>query len=139
MKLIRFEDSEGTVHIGRQIDGDKARLVKGDLYDSCEITDKEADVRRLLAPVQPVNAFAIGLNYLKHAEEGKLPVPEYPLVFAKVTSCITGPGEPIVLPADAPDQVDYEAELVVVIGRKARKVSEADALQRDVRTTKGPL
>ena len=86
-------------------------------------------VRRLLAPVQPVTAFAIGLNYLKHAQESKLPVPDHPLVFAKVTSCIIGPGDPIVLPADAPDEVDYEAELVVVIGKTARKVSEADALK----------
>lgn len=129
MKLIRFEDDEGNIHIGEQIDRSKARLIQGDLYDSFEVTDKEASVRRLLAPVQPVNAFAIGLNYLKHAQESNLPVPDQPLVFAKVTSCIIGPGDAIVLPADAPDEVDYEAELVVVIGKKARKVSEANALK----------
>lgn len=128
MKLIRFEDSQGAIHIGQQVDGGKARLIQGDLYGSFEVTDKELAVHRLLAPVQPVNAFAIGLNYLKHAQESNLPVPEHPLVFAKVTSCIIGPGDAIVLPADAPDEVDYEAELVVVIGKTARKVSEADAL-----------
>ena len=51
MKLIRFEDGKGAVHIGRQIDGNKAYLVKGDLYGSFEITDEEVEVRRLLAPV----------------------------------------------------------------------------------------
>jgi len=128
MKLIRFEDDKGTVQIGEQIADNKARLIQGDLFGSFEVTDKEVQVRRLLAPIQPVNAFAIGLNYLKHAQEGGFPVPDHPLVFAKVTSCIIGPGDPIVLPADAPDEVDYEAELVVVIGKTARKVSEANAL-----------
>jgi len=128
MKLIRFEDGKGTVHIGQPIDANRARLVTGNLYESFELTDNEVEVRRLLAPVEPVNALAIGLNYLKHARESNLEVPEHPLVFAKVTSCIIGPDEAIVLPADAPNEVDYEAELVVVIGKRARKVSEADAL-----------
>jgi 2-keto-4-pentenoate hydratase/2-oxohepta-3-ene-1,7-dioic acid hydratase in catechol pathway len=56
-------------------------------------------------------------------------LPEHPLVFSKLTSSVIPPGAPIVLPDDAPDEVDYEAELAVVIGRTARRVSEDDALE----------
>jgi 2-keto-4-pentenoate hydratase/2-oxohepta-3-ene-1,7-dioic acid hydratase in catechol pathway len=69
----------------------------------------------------------IGLNYRDHAAESNQPVPEYPTVFAKYSSCVIGPGEPIVIPR-VTSQVDYEGELAVVIGRRARDVAEADAL-----------
>ena len=129
MKIIRFEDPQGRVQLGEQIDDRTARLIEGDLFGDFKVSSRTAMVRRLLAPVQPVNFIAIGLNYHKHAEESGMPIPKEPLVFAKLTTCVIGPGEPIVLPADAPDEVDYEAELAVVIGRTARKVSPADALQ----------
>ena len=129
MKIIRFEDAQGRVQLGEQIDDRTARLIEGDLFGQFKVTAKTAAVRRLLIPVQPVNFIAIGLNYRKHAEEGGMPIPPVPLVFAKLTTCAIGPGEPIVLPADAPDEVDYEAELAVVIGRTARKVAQADALK----------
>ncbi len=129
MKVIRFEDTRGQVHYGEQHDGLKAKLIEGDLFGQFKVTEKTAEVRRLLAPVQPVNLIAIGLNYRKHAEEGGAPIPDVPVVFAKLTTCVIGPGEPIVLPTDAPDEVDYEGELAVVIGKTARKVSQADALQ----------
>ena len=76
-----------------------------------------------------MNVIAIGLNYRRHAAEGGHQVPEFPLVFVKLTTSVIGPGDPILLPTDAPDEVDYEAELAVVIGKTARKVSEADALK----------
>ena len=129
MKIIRFEDAQGRVQLGEQIDDRTASLIEGDLFGQFKVTAKTAAVRRLLAPVQPVNLIAIGLNYRKHAEEGGTAIPQAPLVFAKLTTCVIGPGEPIVLPADAPDEVDYEAELAVVIGRTARKVAQADALK----------
>lgn len=129
MKVVRFEDPSGKVCIGEWIAADQARLISGDLYGSYEVTSQTAKIKRLLAPVVPVNVIAIGLNYRRHAAEGGQEVPEFPLVFVKLTTSVIGPGEPIVLPTDAPDEVDYEAELAVVIGRKARKVSEADALK----------
>jgi len=127
MKLIRFEDTRGQVSMGEPIEGGKARLFRGDLFGKYEMTGQVVEVRRLLAPVQPVNLIAIGLNYRRHAEEGGQRIPDEPLVFAKLTTCVIAPGEPIVLPAAAADEVDYESELAVVIGRKARKVSEAEA------------
>jgi 2-keto-4-pentenoate hydratase/2-oxohepta-3-ene-1,7-dioic acid hydratase in catechol pathway len=69
----------------------------------------------------------IGLNYKDHAAEGGVPLPEKPVVFAKLTGCICGPGDPIVLPPDT-KEVDYEAELAVVMGRRCRGVSASDAL-----------
>jgi 2-keto-4-pentenoate hydratase/2-oxohepta-3-ene-1,7-dioic acid hydratase in catechol pathway len=83
---------------------------------------------RLLAPVpRPGKIICIGLNYRDHAAESGQAVPEYPTVFAKYASCIIGTGAPIIIPR-VTSEVDYEAELAVVIGRRARDVAEADAL-----------
>lgn len=83
---------------------------------------------RLAAPVpRPGKIICIGLNYRDHAAESNQPVPQYPTVFAKYSTCVIGPGQPIVIPR-VTSQVDYEAELAVVIGRRARDVPEADAL-----------
>jgi 2-keto-4-pentenoate hydratase/2-oxohepta-3-ene-1,7-dioic acid hydratase in catechol pathway len=76
---------------------------------------------------RPRNVLCIGLNYKDHAAEGGVPLPEKPVVFAKLTGCITGPGAPILLPPDT-QEVDYEAELAVVIGRRCRSVSASEAL-----------
>lgn len=83
----------------------------------------------LLAPVpRPGKVVAIGRNYADHAtEEGAVP-PASPLVFAKFPSSVVGPGADIRWDPTLTGQVDYEAELAVVIGRRARHVSEADAL-----------
>lgn len=83
---------------------------------------------RLLAPVpRPSKVFCIGLNYIDHAKEsGQEPPPE-PVVFCKFPQAVIGPGEPIVLPKLS-EKVDYEAELVVVIGKGGRHIAEADAL-----------
>lgn len=83
-------------------------------------TDKE-----LCAPVpRPPQVFGIGMNYRDHAEEAGLGIPREPVVFTKFPSSITGPFDEVELPSEA---VDYEVELVVVIGTRARKVSREDA------------
>jgi 2-keto-4-pentenoate hydratase/2-oxohepta-3-ene-1,7-dioic acid hydratase in catechol pathway len=71
---------------------------------------------------------AIGLNYADHAKETGSPIPENPIVFFKTTTCIQGPNDPIMLPKDS-TQTDWEVELGVVIGRRARYVDEKDALR----------
>ena len=74
------------------------------------------------APVpRPGKLICIGLNYRDHAKESNMPLPERPVVFSKFSSAVIGPGEPIVIPATS-QQVDYEAELAVVIGRRAKNV-----------------
>ena len=82
----------------------------------------------LLSPVgRPPAILAVGLNYRAHAAEGGREPPKVPIIFNKHHNCIVGPGHPIHLPAAAPDMVDYEGELAVVIGRTARAVSAAEA------------
>lgn len=73
----------------------------------------------------PGQIFAIGLNYRDHADESGQPAPKYPMVFTKFRSCLTGPYADVVLPSGA---VDWEVELVVVIGREATGVNEGAAL-----------
>ena len=81
------------------------------------------DGAQLLAPVQaPPAVLAIGLNYRAHAEEGGRDVPTTPVIFTKHHNCIIGPGESIHVPRAAPDRIDYEGELAVVIGRRCRHV-----------------
>jgi 2-keto-4-pentenoate hydratase/2-oxohepta-3-ene-1,7-dioic acid hydratase in catechol pathway len=82
----------------------------------------------LLPPVtRPSKIIAVGLNYRDHAIETKQEIPTTPVIFAKFPSSINGPDAPVVLPKDDP-QGDYEAELAVVIGRRTKAVSEAEAL-----------
>jgi 2-keto-4-pentenoate hydratase/2-oxohepta-3-ene-1,7-dioic acid hydratase in catechol pathway len=82
-----------------------------------------------LAPVgSPSKVIAVGLNYPQHVAEAQEQRPAAPVLFAKFPSAIIGPGEPIRPPAQGPGQVDYEAEVGIVIGRAARDVAERDAL-----------
>jgi 2-keto-4-pentenoate hydratase/2-oxohepta-3-ene-1,7-dioic acid hydratase in catechol pathway len=80
------------------------------------------DEVRLLAPCVPSKIVALGLNYRRHAEETKMALPSVPLIFLKPPTAVIGPGDKIVLPRDS-RRVDYEGELGVVIGRKAKNVS----------------
>jgi len=82
-----------------------------------------------LAPVpRPGKLICIGLNYRDHAAESNMPIPERPVVFSKFATAVIAPGEPVVLPP-ASQQVDYEAELAVVIGRRAKNVCANRALE----------
>lgn len=82
----------------------------------------------LEAPIpRPGKALAIGLNYRDHAEETGQEMPKHPIVFSKVTTCISGPGKPIHIPRVS-SMVDWEGELCFVIGRTARYVEREDAL-----------
>ena len=83
---------------------------------------------RFGAPVANVGKFiAIGLNYSDHAKESNMPIPKEPVVFNKATSCIMGANDTVVLPAGSV-KGDWEVELAFVIGKTAKNVSEADAL-----------
>jgi 2-keto-4-pentenoate hydratase/2-oxohepta-3-ene-1,7-dioic acid hydratase in catechol pathway len=83
---------------------------------------------RIGAPVGLVPKFlGIGLNYRDHAEETGMPIPEMPIVFAKASSCLSGPNDPVLAPKGF-ERMDYEVELAVVIGSRAKNVSEAGAL-----------
>jgi len=85
---------------------------------------------RLLAPAEPSKVIAVGYNYISHREnmthEENRPIPEYPPIFLKLPTTITGPETDVVYPPDATD-LHYEGELVIVIGKTASKVSAEDA------------
>ena len=80
----------------------------------------------LLAPVLPSKIVCVGLNYKDHAAEQNKPLPAEPLIFIKPSTSVIGPGEAIVLP-EGVGRVDHEAEVGVVIGRRAHRVTRDDA------------
>ncbi|WP_151638157.1 fumarylacetoacetate hydrolase family protein [Noviherbaspirillum aerium] len=83
----------------------------------------------LLPPVtNPDKILCVGLNYHLHAKEANMPIPARPSVFVRFASSFAGPDQPVLRPLES-EQFDYEAELAVVIGRPARRVTEADAMQ----------
>jgi 2-keto-4-pentenoate hydratase/2-oxohepta-3-ene-1,7-dioic acid hydratase in catechol pathway len=128
MKLIRFE-ADGKTRYG-SLRGQAIDLIGGDIFGSHSVTGESIDLARarILPPVVPPNIIAIGLNYRSHAGESGAEIPVRPVIFLKATTSVIADGETIVLPAPAPDEVDFEAELCVVIGRTAKDVSEEDAL-----------
>lgn len=129
MKIVRFQDSTGSPCLGSQHSDGSVTLVEGDLFGEYRDTGKAVAVSRLLAPVVPADVLCIGLNYRRHAEEGQQPIPEYPVLFMKTSSAVQNPGDPIVLPRHLrSDAVDYECELVVVIGKTCHNVSRDKAL-----------
>lgn len=83
---------------------------------------------RLLAPARPSKIVAVGKNYLDHAQEMGGAAPPEPLLFLKAPSALIGPGDSIVVPRGA-GRIDYEGELVVVVGRRARGLSQSEALE----------
>lgn len=82
---------------------------------------------RLLCPIEAPRLFGIGLNYVDHIKESGSSTPEIPLVFMKPSTAAIGPGEPIVYPIEG-QEVHFEAELAVVIGRRGRRIERVDAL-----------
>lgn len=126
MRIVRFLDEEGKVRLGIPTEGRRARLIFGDILASHAVGDKEVAIAKTLAPVDPPNIVTIGLNYKRHADETGAAYPDHPLVFLKATTALTAPGAPIILPTEAPNEVDYEAELAIIIGRTCKHVSETD-------------
>ena len=123
MKIIRYQDAQGQVHFAAQRADGSARVIAGDIYGSYEVTDQRADVRKLLAPIEPTAILCIGLNYRRHAAEGNAPIPKWPVLFMKSPGAVQNPGDPVTLPRRLKsEQVDYECELAVVIGKRVTVV-----------------
>ena len=121
MKLLRFR-KEGSIHYGI-LQGEEVMELKDGREGGRVLRIEEVEI---LPPCIPSKIIAVGLNYRDHAEEMGKPLPEEPLIFMKPGSAVIGPGEEIVHPR-ASRRVDYEAELALVIGRKARRVSREEA------------
>ncbi|MBK9980491.1 MAG: fumarylacetoacetate hydrolase family protein [Gemmatimonadetes bacterium] len=126
VKYIRYASGGSTAY--GILDGDTVRELRGDLFASPTTTGKRlrlADVR-LLAPVAPSKVIAVGLNYKTHL--GERPAAAYPGLFAKYPTSIIASGDSIVLPPDAKN-THYEGEMVIVIGKRASRVSKETAKQ----------
>ena len=143
MRLIRARH-DGRVVLARVEGGDAVVLARESGHPAADVVreaiaagvELTGDGLRLpvaelqvLAPLaNPSKILAAGLNYADHARESGTPPPAVPMLFSKTTNTLIGPGEPIVFRTADSMQVDYEAELAVVISRRARDVAEADAL-----------
>ncbi|MFM7152316.1 MAG: fumarylacetoacetate hydrolase family protein, partial [Gemmataceae bacterium] len=129
MKIIRYLDPHGAIQLGWQRDDGRTFLLEGDLFGEMSDTSIPAEVAKLLSPLQPTAIMCIGLNYRKHAAEGKQPIPEQPVLFFKSPGAVQNPGDPILLPRKLrSDAVDYECELAIVIGKTCKNVSKEKAL-----------
>ncbi len=109
---------------------DEVFAIKGEIFNNdFEFTGERFNLEQIkfLPPCQVPNIIALGLNYREHAEEGGYKIPEYPVIFLKATTSLTGHLSPIILPKEAPDEVDYECELVIVIGKKCKNIEEREA------------
>ncbi|CAN9310122.1 unnamed protein product [Alternaria alternata] len=148
-RLIRFIATDGRELRGQPIlpsadfdvgttteeTGLKAKVIdveNNDIFDSAtKVTDEEVTVKKLLGPVTvdevPIIR-CIGLNFIKHIQEGGRTLPPYPSTFIKANTCLNDHGAPIVIPKIAQDnQADYEGELCFIISKDAKDVSEAEA------------
>lgn len=129
MKIIRFLDAQNVTQLGALQPDGSALLIEGGLFGDRKVTSKAAEVKKLLAPLLPVSIPCIGLNYRHHAAESGAPIPQFPVLFHKAVSTLQNPGDAIEIPTKlASHQTDYECELAVIIGKKAKNVSKAEAL-----------
>ena len=128
MRLASFADGFGRIEDGALIPmGDDlvGYLATGASHDGAPIP---LDGLEMLSPVvAPQKVICVGLNYRDHAEESGQPIPDEPILFPKFANSVIGPGAAIEVPPVV-TQPDFEAELGVVIGRRTKAVSEAEAL-----------
>jgi 2-keto-4-pentenoate hydratase/2-oxohepta-3-ene-1,7-dioic acid hydratase in catechol pathway len=129
MKIIRYVDSQNQTRYASQQPDGTALEIQGDIFGDFQVTRTAAAVRKLLAPVSPTVILCIGLNYRRHADEGGAPIPQWPVLFMKSLGAVQNPGDPIELPTQLKsNEVDYECELAVVIGKRCKNVAKAQAL-----------
>ena len=126
MRIARFL-SGGQVHLGQPTDAQTALAIEGDLFGSYRVTDRKLRIDKLLAPIVPTDILCIGLNYREHAAESGSAIPEVPMLFIKSSNTLNHPFDPIPLPRHS-EQVDYECELAVVIGKTAKYVTRERAM-----------
>ena len=129
MRFYRYAAADGrTAYATDDASGALVDL-DGTPFGPFTVTERPAQVARLLAPVDPPAVYGIGLNYRRHAAESNMAVPERPVVFFKAPSSVQHPDGPIELPvALASGEVDYEVELAVVIGKTCKNVRPDEAM-----------
>ena len=129
MRIVRFKANNHFAY--GTLSGTTIEVIRSTPFEGFDLTGEALSLKqaRLLAPVEPPNVIALGLNYRRHAEESNMTVPRHPQMFLKATTSVIGPDEAIVVPSMAPSEVDYEAELCIVMGKEAKDVDEDEALE----------
>lgn len=127
MRIIRYRYRQDPPRYGWVLN-DLVGPIEGSIFENFRRMEASLPLNqvRLLPPVEPSKIICIGRNYVAHAKEQNVEVPEVPLIFLKPPSSLIGPGEKIILPPQS-SQVEHEAELVVVIGRQGRWIQPDDA------------
>jgi 2-keto-4-pentenoate hydratase/2-oxohepta-3-ene-1,7-dioic acid hydratase in catechol pathway len=115
--IVRFK-KDGKIRGGSLSAEDKRIVSSGEVLALDEV--------ELLAPCQPSKIVCVGLNYMSHANEFKMPIPEEPILFIKPPSAVLAPGGEIIYPPSS-NQVDYEGELAVVIGKSCKAIAAEEA------------
>ena len=130
MRIARIIDLSGGIRHGVPTDDSHIRPLAMSPLDDLTLLDGQIEGQRWLAPVAPPNIFCIGLNYRAHAQETGADLTIQPVVFMKPTTTINDPRVPIELPAacEQGPEVDYEAELAVIIGRSGKDIPLEQAL-----------
>lgn len=130
MRFVRYRLKPGDqAQFGWVLD-DQVGQVEGSPFSEFRRGPAESPLEsvRLLSPLQPGKILCVGRNYVAHAQEHEAEVPEVPLLFLKPPSTVIGPGDTILLPPQS-KQVEHEAELAVVIGRRGRWIPPDEAMQ----------
>lgn len=127
MKITRFLYREEPRY--GLIREDHIELIHGEPFDAVEPTGVSVALSKakLMAPSTPAKIVAVGLNYRDHAKELNMDLPDVPCIFLKPSSSLIATGNEIVYPASS-EQVEYEGELAVIIGKKSKDVSRNEAL-----------
>lgn len=127
MQIIRYKTENSSPDYGWVFE-DKIGPITGDIFTEFQRGEARLsmDKAELLPPILPGKIICVGRNYIAHAKEHDAEIPEIPLIFLKPPSSIIGPGDTILLPPQS-QQVEHEAELAVVIGRRGRRIPHDEA------------
>jgi len=131
MRLIRFlTTGSQTPQLGLlQRDGSAELITGQSWFEPWQPIRQYVHVDRLLAPLRPPVILCVGLNFRAHAEETGQPIPDFPVLFMKSPWVTQNPGDPILIPTHLPStKVDYEAELVVILGKDCKNATRGNAL-----------
>ena len=128
MKFVRIQTDNGIQH-GVVQDGSVC-IISGDIFSDWQYTGElvPLDEKKLLTPLKPESILCIGRNYKEHALECGNDLPKKPVLFIKANSSLSGPEDPVHIPQEHTSQVDYEAELAVIIGKAAKNVPVEKAM-----------
>lgn len=130
MRIARIADKSGEIHHATPTeDPSLFEELSGSWPSGFVATGRKLEAARLLPPLAPAAVYAIGLNYRDHAAETGAPLPEFPVLFMKNIRAVIGPGDTIRLPRRLrSDEVDYEAELAIVVARDCRNATRGNAM-----------